>query len=239
MNMPMDPQGPPGPGLRFTPQLLLGLLIIAAGVILLLDNLQIAPLSHFLRYWPVALIAIGVLKLWQARIHNCGSFAGLLYTLAGTWLLLDELGYLRIDFQDVWPLILVALGGYIVWRGMTGVRRPRVETDSHSTVNAVAILGGVARGSNSRAFRGGELTAVMGGLEIDLRQASINGDAAIDIFTMWGGIDIRVPEDWSVESRVVPLLGGVEDKTRPPQGAVNHRLTLRGFAIMGGVEIKN
>ena len=48
-----------------------------------------------------------------------------------------------------------------------------------------------------------------------------------------------MPEDWAVESRVTPLLGGVEDKTRPPQGATRARLLLRGFAIMGGVEIKN
>ena len=52
-------------------------------------------------------------------------------------------------------------------------------------------------------------------------------------------IEIRVPEDWTVVSRVVPLMGGVDDKTRPPQSATAHRLVLRGFAIMGGIEIKN
>jgi len=239
MNMPTDPQGTPGAGPRLTPQLLLGLMVTAAGVILMLDNLGIAPLSRFLKYWPVALIVIGVLKLWQARDGKGGVLSGFLFSLAGTWLLLEELTLLQIDFHDVWPLILVFLGAYIVWQGISGPQRSRQALDSHSTVSAVAILGGVARGNNSRAFRGGELTAVMGGCEIDLRQASINGDAVIDIFAMWGGIDIRVPEDWSVQSRVVPLLGGVEDKTRPPQGAINHRLTLRGFAIMGGVEIKN
>lgn len=239
MNMPTDPQGSTGGGLRLTPQLLLGLLVIAAGVVLMLDNLGIAPISRFLRYWPAGLIAIGLLKLWQSRDGKGGSFSGVLFTLAGVWLLLDELTILRLDFQDIWPLVLVVLGGYLVWQGISAPQRAKPGPDSHSTVSAVAVLGGVARGNNSRAFRGGELTAIMGGCEIDLRQASINGEAVIDVFAMWGGIDIRVPEDWSVESRVVPLLGGVEDKTRPPQGAVNHRLTLRGFAIMGGVEIKN
>ena len=55
---------------------------------------------------------------------------------------------------------------------------------------------------------------------------------------MWGGIEIRVPEDWTVSSRIVPLMAGVEDKTRAPQGATDHRLVLRGFALMGGVEIE-
>ncbi len=106
MNMPTDPQGSTGAGLRLTPQLLLGLLVIAAGVILMLDNLGIAPISRFPRYWPADLIAIGLLKLWQSRDGKGGSFSGLLFTLAGAWLLLDELTILRLDFQDIWPLIL-------------------------------------------------------------------------------------------------------------------------------------
>jgi predicted membrane protein len=79
----------------------------------------------------------------------------------------------------------------------------------------------------------------MGGCEIDLRQAQINGEAAIDVFAMWGGIEIRVPEDWTVISRVTPLMGGFEDKTRPLQGAGTHRLVVRGFILMAGVEVKN
>jgi predicted membrane protein len=241
--MCMDAQGPAGGpgGFRVTPQLIVGLLVVTAGLLLTLDNFGIAEASRFIRYWPAGLILIGLLKLWQSRDGKGGAFAGLLFTAAGAWLLLDELAIVRIDLRDLWPLALVFFGGYLVWQGIAGHQRARQGpvSDTHSSVSAVAILGGVARGSNSRTFRGGDLTAVMGGCEIDLRQAAINGEAAIDIFAMWGGIDIRVPEDWSVESRIVPLLGGVEDKTRPPQGAINHRLILRGFAIMGGVEIKN
>ena len=103
----------------------------------------------------------------------------------------------------------------------------------------MAVLGGVNRGNNSRAFRGGDLTAVMGGCEIDLRQAAIEGEAVIDVFAMWGGIEIRVPENWSVVGRVTPILGGYEDKTRPPRDAGTQRLIVRGMVIMGGVEIKN
>jgi hypothetical protein len=120
-----------------------------------------------------------------------------------------------------------------------GCDAPARIVDANSTLSAMAILGGVSRGNNSRAFRGADLLAIMGGCQLDLRQAAINGEAVIEVFVMWGGIEIRVPEDWTVSSRIVPLMGGVEDKTRPPQGATAHRLILRGFAIMGGVEIKN
>jgi hypothetical protein len=207
-------------------------------VLFTLDNLGLADARDYVRYWPAGLIAIGVLKLWQSR-DGGGAFFGLLLTIAGVWQLLEELAVVRISFEDLWPLLLVLFGGYLVWQGLSGRQRLTPKEEGSGRMSAVAILGGVVRGNNSTAFRGADLTAVMGGCEIDLRQAAINGEAVIDVFALWGGIEIRVPETWAVESRVTPILGGVDDKTRPPMGASTHRLILRGFAIMGGIEIKN
>jgi predicted membrane protein len=223
--------------LRLTPQLLMGLIIIAVGALFTLDNLGLVDARHYLRYWPAALILVGTLKVWQSR-GGGGTFGGLMFIVAGVWLLLETFRIVTISFADLWPLILVFFGASLVWRGLRGGRE-RASTDGHSTVSALAVLGGVHRGNNSRAFRGGDLTAVMGGCEIDLRQAAIDGEAVIDVFAMWGGIEIKVPEDWTVASRVVPILGGFEDKTRPQRGAATHRLLIRGFAIMGGIEVKN
>jgi predicted membrane protein len=222
---------------RITPQLVMGLLIIAIGTLFMLDNLGVLEARHYVRYWPAALIVAGVLKLWQSR-GGGGAFGGILFIVAGIWLLLESFRVVTISFRDLWPLLLVLFGASLVWRGLRG-GRARGNTDAHSTISALAVLGGVHRGNNSRGFRGGDLTAVLGGCEIDLRQAAIDGEAVIDVFAMWGGIEIKVPEDWSVSSRVVPLLGGFEDKTRPQRGAATHRLAIRGFAIMGGVEVKN
>jgi predicted membrane protein len=224
---------------RLTPQLLVGLLVIGIGVMFTLDNLGVAYFNlRLLRYWPAALIAIGVVKLWQARDGTGGAFGGFVFTLAGTWLLLEQTTVMRISFLDLWPLLLVFFGIYLVWQGVS-VPRQRNVGDANSTVSAIAILGGVVRGNNSRAFKGGDLTAIMGGCELDLRQANIESDAVIDVFAIWGGIEIRVPEDWTVVPRVVPFMAGVEDKTRPSQTAVQKRLIVRGFVIMAGVELKN
>jgi hypothetical protein len=224
-------------GRPITPQLLMGLLVIAVGVLFTLDNLDLVDARQYIRFWPAGLIAIGALKLWQSR-GGGGAFAALLLTLAGTWLLLESLAIVTVSFVDLWPMLLVLFGGSLVWQGMRG-RHARAGIDDTATVSALAVLGGINRGSNSQAFRGGDLTAILGGCEIDLRQAGIEGEAVIDVFAMWGGIEIKVPEEWSVSGRVVPILGGYEDKTRPPRGATTHRLVVRGFAIMGGIEIKN
>jgi hypothetical protein len=219
-------------------QFLMGIVIIAVGFLFTLDNLGIAHASDYLRYWPAGIIAIGLVKLWDSREGHGGGFGGFAITLIGLWLLLEATVDIRISFGDMWPMLLVFVGGYLVWRGLTGHRRLPA-ADDHAIVSAIAILSGVNRGNNSRAFRGGDLTAIMGGCDIDLRQAGISGDAAIDVFALWGGIEIRVPEDWTVIVHVTPLLGGVEDKTRPSLGSAEHRLTIRGVVVMGSVEVKN
>jgi cell wall-active antibiotic response 4TMS protein YvqF len=223
---------------RLTPQLLLGLMVIGIGVLFTLDNLGIAHWSQYVfRYWPAGLIAIGILKLWQSH-EGGGAFGGLLFTLAGTWLLLEQTALVRIRFVDLWPLLLVFVGAFLVWQGVSGPRR-RASDDSNATVSAMAVLGGVSRGNNARAFKGGDLTAIMGGCELDLRHAGLEGPAVIDVFAIWGGIEIRVPEDWTVVSRVTPFLAGFTDNTRPTQTAANKQLVIRGFILMAGVDVKN
>jgi hypothetical protein len=122
----------------------------------------------------------------------------------------------------------------------TGIGSGELPADLDSTVSAIAVLGGVVRKCNSKDFQGGELTAIMGGCEIDLREADIQREeAVINTFAWWGGIEIKVPEDWTVISSGFPLMGGFADTTRAPQEGPKKRLVIKGFAIMGGVEIKN
>jgi hypothetical protein len=215
-------------------------MVVALGVLFTLDNLEILDARDYIRYWPAGLVAVGLLKMWHATRDGHGWFGGIVFVALGTWMLLERVIYFTINARALLPLGLVALGGYMVWRGFGGERRRR-PSDGHASFSALAIMGGVARRSSSPAFAGADLTAVMGGCEIDLRQASIapGTEAVIDVFAFWGGIDIKVPEDWTVVTRAMPLMGGVEDKTRAPQGAVAKRLLIRGIVVMGGVVIKN
>ncbi len=227
---------------RITGQVLIGLMAIAVGVIFTLDNLEIIDARDYLQYWPVAFVAVGVLKLWHASRDGHGWLGGLFFLGLGSWMLLERIIYFQISGREIFPLFLVFLGGYMVWRGFGGHRRGRA-VDGHNRFSGLAIMGGVARRSNSQAFEGADITAIMGGCEIDLRQASIapGTEAIIDIFAFWGGIEIKVPEDWTVVTRAMPLMGGVEDKTHTPQPPppVEKRLIISGIVVMGGVLVKN
>jgi predicted membrane protein len=225
---------------RITVQAVFGLMVIAAGVLFTLDNLDLIDARDYLQYWPAALVAIGLLKLYHAARGAQGWIGGLFFVSIGAWMLIERIVYFRIDAREVMPLFLVFLGGYMVWRGFGGGRRTVQPHDGHSTFSALAIMGGVSRRSNTQTFRGADLTAVMGGCEIDLRQASIEPgtEAVIDVFAMWGGVEIKVPTDWTVVTRAIPIMGGVEDKSHAPATA-DKRLVLRGLLLMGGASIKN
>lgn len=219
-----------------TPRLVLGIGILAIGVLLALESFGVVDAGAYLRFWPLLLVALGVAKL--SRATDTGSWFGAFFLIGlGGGLLLDQLDY--VPFRRFWPFLVILAGLALIQRALPGGRRPRRSRTSGNTVSGFAFMSGVERGSGSQDFRGGELTAVMGGCEVDLSQASISGgEAVIDTFAFWGGVEIRVPTDWDVTSDGFALMGAFEDSTRHPEGS-SKKLLVKGLAIMGGVEIKN
>jgi hypothetical protein len=110
--------------------------------------------------------------------------------------------------------------------------------DGH-VLDVSTLMGSVERGMSTQDFRGGSVSAVMAGCEIDLRKASIEShEAVLNAFALWGGIEIKVPSDWTVESRGVAVMGAFEDSSRRPDDP-RKKLIVTGYALMGGVEVKN
>ncbi len=222
----------------------MGLAVIALGVIFLGENLGLLHARELLRaFWPLAFVALGVAMLTQRQARQASRLWGAVWIVAGVWIWAHREGWIELEFWDVFmPALLVLAGGSLVWRSLAGPRprRPEVAAATDAALHSFAFMSGYELRSTSQSFRGGDLGAVMGGVTLDLTQAKIAGEeAVIEVFAWWGGIEIRVPPDWAVVSQVTPLMGGYEDKTRPSSAAPAHRLVLRGLVVMGGVEVRN
>jgi hypothetical protein len=103
-------------------------------------------------------------------------------------------------------------------------------------VALVAIFDGVAMKSQAKAFRGGSMLSWFGGVAVDLREAQLAADAHLDVHSLFGGIAIRVPPEWRIESNVKALGGGVAvSSARPGEDAPTLRLD--GFTAFGGVAV--
>ena len=228
----------PRSGFRITGQLVLGVAIAVVGVLFTLDNLHILHARDYLRFWPVALIAIGLVHISQAKTA-AGTVGGGIWILVGAVLLGNRLGFFDANIWSFWPLILVLVGGRIVWQTMD-TNRAADRGDASATVSGIAVMGGFERRITSHEFRGGEITAFMGGGKLDLRDAMpAGGQAVINVFAMMGGFEILVPETWRVISEVTPFMGGIEDKSRTSTNPTAPCLVIRGFVMMGGVTLKN
>lgn len=219
------------------PNIVFGLLLVAFGVLFLLHNLNVHAFDEFWNYWPVALILLGLSKAFSGR-HDERTFGWILTFLGSVFFAQFVLG-LDVHMRELWPIIVIIVGISIVMRAIQGPRPPKDTLDASSTVQERAFVGGIARKNTSQSFQGGTLTAVMGGCEIDLREARMaGGEAVIDCFAMWGGLVIQIPADWVVEPRLSVFAAGFNDTTRPPVQPAG-RLVIRGTALMAGIEIKN
>jgi hypothetical protein len=261
------------PRAAITPQLVIGLFILLFGLVLTLERLQVVQPGHLKLFWPLVLMALGTALLLR-RQDSRGRFWGIFWTAIGAYLALNAVGVVRVGLGGlIVPVILILIGMTIVSRTLKGVGPPRPprphwperaygpsdpgdptippaipfgvpQSDSDGTVSLFTIMGEAKRASNDKPFRGGELTAFLGGCKLDLRQAEIApGDrAVVNILAVMAGHEIWVPPGWTVASDIVPLLGGVEDKRLPPITQLapdSPRLVLKGFVLMGGVVVKN
>jgi hypothetical protein len=238
--------------------LLIGAFLVFMGVLLALDQLGWVEANHFMRFWPVLLILYG-LSILQCR--RKAAF-GTIILLIGCWLLLNTLHWLTLaPWQFIWPLILVVVGAQILSRGGAFRRPPPPPSPppffggsapsgsaaplsgSPPVSDHISMFGmmGVSRQRVSGVtFRSADMTSCMGGCELDLREALLGVDGAghVEVFALMGGVHIYVPPSWKVVMQVTPIMGGVEDKSRPILGG-NQFLYVRGMVLMGGVEITN
>ncbi len=245
-------------------QIVIGIAVILVGLLFLLENMGWIDLDLRLQFWPVILIVAGALKFSQSQ-HGRGRGLGLFLMLFGGVALLQGMGVLYLGWNVLAPVAIIGVGLLVVYRSVRrqrgavddshaagdfsnaapgkvsldkGVFGSRAAGNEENTVYATAILGSFKRRMTSQRFAGGDLTSIMGGCELDLREASIEGSAVLNAFALMGGIEIQVPTDWTVEVEGVPILGGFEETTLRPKDA-SKRLIIRGYAIMGGLSIRN
>jgi predicted membrane protein len=211
--------------------------LILLGALFLLDTLGIADTHEIVaRGWPLILIAIGGSRLLHSDSAESRMRAGIFLFLGFTFLL-STLGYLHFNvWRVIWPVLLITFGVFMMLRSRFACR---TTAETASTISSSAFMGGIDRRINSKVFEGGELTAVMGGCKIDLREADIQGSqATVRVFVLMGGIELFIPQGWKVVAKLAPVMGGFVDQTNP-SATYTKELILDGFLMMGGIEVKN
>ena len=146
--------------------------------------------------------------------------------------------------RDLWPLLLIAAGLIMLFQRTMHWPGNWLKNDSTpNSLNETAVFSGGKRTITAPDFRGGEVTAVFGGFELDFRRAGIAGESAVlEINAVFGGCEIRIPANWSAEVKGAGVFGAFSDETTHPDAAHEReikRLVVQGGAVFGGVVVKN
>jgi len=224
--------------------ILFGAIIVTIGCLLLLDNLGVVQFRDVWQYWPALLVAWGVSRVIDSRTPSGWIWGGMI-ALIGAFLLLDTLDIIVFNFAVVWPVLLIAFGVAVL---IGALERSRLIGNSapfsgSPVVGTHAFFSDNKSGSDAQDFQGGEATAIFGAARFDLRNAGMTVDEArIDVNVMFGEVEVRVPENWSVMNRASVIFAGVEDKTihpRPDPNVKTPRLIITGAVIFGGIKLRN
>ncbi len=237
---------PCGAGRSRFHSLVIGALIATFGLTLLATNLGWTDMRSAMRqFWPFALVVLGLVNLFHERPG--ARFWGLVMIIAGLWIYAAQRGWIHVQFWAVFgPTILILLGCMVAWRAIAGPSRPAATADNAAAsgyISSFSVMSG-SEHKPTQPFEGANLGAVMGGVKLDLTGAEMQGDTTtIEVFAIWGGIEIFAPRDWDVTSKVVTFMGASVDKRRPvaapAPGAPRKTLVVQGFVLMGGIEIKD
>jgi hypothetical protein len=221
-------------------RLMVGVVLVLFGVLWTLDNLGLSLAGQLLHWWPVLLVVYGVIRLTGTGMPR-SPLQGAFFAGVGMLLVIARIAHLPVGLGVFFPLLTIFAGVSFVRRALRGEEWMAGTESSEENIQLTAVMGAAKSRNVGTAVRRGELCAVMGGIELDLREAQPASDRlAIEACAIMGGIEIVVPDTWRVESDIMPIVGGFEDRTqRSGAEAPACTLVLSGIAAMGGVVVRN
>jgi len=216
---------------------IIGIIIILIGGAFLARNFDIIPYFYLgmIFRWQTILIVIGLAMYISSNNKSVGI----------TIIIIGLLGLI----PDIWPLIFIALGGYIILKNKRTIPQNSEENtfsgspDPSQMINDTSIFGGGNKKFQINNFRGGNITAIFGGSEINFMDSTLaDGINKLNVFFLFGGSSFAVPSDWNVSIQTINIFGGFKDKRVIQQSQEfdsNKQLVITGIVLFGGGDLKN
>lgn len=141
-------------------------------------------------------------------------------------------------FRFFFAIVIILIGVRIISGRRHWNYANEVSTVSEDYINEVAVFSPLNKAVKSENFKGGKVTLVFAGGEIDLSQAKTSAkEIDLNIVTVFAGAKLVVPKNWKVNTQGTAIFGGYDSKVTPGEGHVT--LNLKGSAVFGGIEIVN
>jgi len=224
-------------------RVVIGVVLVLAGLFLVIRNTGFFPdfIDHVIFSWPMLLVTIGLVMTLGASEKT----AGVIVMAVGGFFMIPLLFRETFHMYNMfWPSIFIIIGIIFIVtkrKGWNSVTSKGMIGDDY--IDYVNVFSGGERQIVSENFKGGKVTAVFGGMELDLTKAKLApGRNELEIACVFGGAEIIIPDTWFVTIEVVPVLGGFSDSRKLTPGRTvdnSSQLVIKGAVVFGGGEVKS
>jgi predicted membrane protein len=222
---------------------IIGVILVFVGLFLVLRNTGFFPdfIDHVIFSWPMLLVAIGLVMTLGASEKTSGV---IVMAVGGFFLIPMIFRETFHAYNMFWPSIFIIIGVIFISTKRRGWNVPTssgIMGDDY--IDFVNVFSGGERQIISENFRGGKISAVFGGTELDFTKAKLaTGRNELEIACVFGGATFIVPDDWNIKIEVTPILGGFTDSRKLLPGRtvdMTKQLVIKGAVVFGGGEIKS
>jgi predicted membrane protein len=222
---------------------IIGVVLVLAGLFLVMRNTGVFPefIDNVIFSWPMLLVVIGLVMTLGAAEKTSGV---IVMAVGGFFLIPMIFRETFHAYNMFWPSIFIIVGVIFIatkrkgWNSVTSTA-----TVGDDFIDYVNVFSGGERQIVSENFRGGRISAVFGGMELDLTKAKLaTGRNELEIACVFGGATLIVPDDWNISIEVTPVLGGFSDSRKLIPGRTvdsTKQLVIKGAVVFGGGEIKS
>lgn len=204
-----------------------GLILIVVGVLFLGNNLNWWDINIFFDGWWSLFIIIPSIYGFFDGTSRGGSLISL---TVGVLLLLAAQDI--IDYGMIWkilvPIIIIVIGLSLIFNNG---KKKKMDKNAKEYI---AVFSGVDE-NIKELVSDFKVISVFGSVELDLRKAKIDKDIYIEAVTIFGGIDIKIPDNVKLQVSGIPIFGGVENKYKDEEG--NATITIHYTCVFGGIDL--
>ena len=216
-----------------------GIILVVLGVIIGTNSLGLTDINLLFDGWWTLFIIVPCFIGLFTNSEKTGNIIGI---LIGVALLLGINDI--IDFDKIWtlllPLVIVVLGLSLIFKdtfnSKVSKEIKKINKENNKDNDYFTAFSGQNIDLNNEDFKGADLTAIFGGLKLDLRKANIDKDVVINASSIFGGINILIPKDVNVKVKSTSLFGGVTNKKSNNDN--KKTIYINALCMFGGVEIK-
>jgi predicted membrane protein len=218
-----------------------GLLVLLVGLVFFIKQFDVY-IPNWLFTWQMLLILIGIIQLFK---HNFQKMSGYVLIVIGCALQFHDFYPDYVQLRFFWPLLIMGVGVSMLLKGGFFQFNTKKTTETEKQVDQIqsfALFAGLKKRITSKTIKGGVITSIFGGNEIDFSQADFEDEITLDIQCVFGGVTFIVPSNWEIIYEVNSVFGGLDDQRIPidlTSETTRKTLRLTGSCVFGGIEVSN